>query len=1175
MQLSLMEPVCSAGKAFSARKHTIIRFAMRVSLLYMLLLAGTVSLLTAHPGKSQELHQITLTIGAGKESLEGILKGIEQKTGLSLVFPLDEVERYTAISFPKARRNVKETLDLVLRDTQLGYRQINSRTILLYVLKKESAIKEHDRYSDAPLLQEPVPVVPVQVVRGKVTDERGEGLPGVSVLLKGTQRGTVTDREGNFSLEVPDEHAVLVFSFVGYVGREVTVGDRTSVEISLEVDQKSLEEVVVIGYGTQSKELISTAITKVEGKKLEDRPVSNALQGLVGHTPGVWLQQVSGEPGTAPSVRIRGNGSITSSNSPLYVIDGFPTADGSLFNSIPASEIESVEILKDAAAAAIYGSKAGNGVIIITTKKGKAGKTRFTFDAMTGLERISKKIDMLSPEEYLEIARESVTNQGIAMPEYLVNSSLWHFTDWQDVIFRTAPVSQYKLGASGGNEKVQFNISGGYTDQQGVLRNSYMKRYNLLAGFETQLNRYLKSGINVNVSFVNERTQTPSGNNSVAGIDGVISYALSSPPIIPVWKENGDYFVVMQDAKALEAFNVGLTNPLNKLDANKRYFNRFNQLANVFFEVEPIKSLKIRTTLNAQYSNIKQNQYIEAFLAKGNLNRGNVSTPDFAQIYAQRGTNTALDLYWSNIASYDFSLNNNHNFSALAGYDVQKRDQSSVNVVPRTDANTPVAFDNTIIKNIQGALLTSGTTSQSLYVFDGLFGRLNYNFSNKYIVSTSLRRDRSSRFGPGNRSGVFSSVSGAWNIAREGFFNSEGFISELKLRMSYGVTGNDQVGGNYPWIASMSKSNYVFGGGANPARVITYLPGGFTNRSLGWERNRQTDLGIDLGFFRNRIHISADAYLRKSNTILSAAVPIINGKAASVIQNVGTVQNKGLEFDLNTQNLKGQIHWNTNLNLSLNRNLIVNLADGQTQLGNGTAGSVLPNVVRNYVGRPMGDLYLYIVEGIFNNQEELDKYPKSGTQLVGDLRFKDIDNDGRITASDMELVGNYQPNFVFGISNTISYKNFDCNILIDGTQGGEIINVLERPLATGRHRENLIGAARDRWKSEQEPGSGKFPKLGNPHGVNVNANTRFLYDASFLRIRNLSLGYNLPNSVLKKAGIQSARVFLVAQNVYTFTKFTGYNPEANAQGNNAINNGSDEGSYPLARNYSIGLHLSF
>lgn len=1151
-------------------KYYYIHIIMKVSFPIWLLFFVT-GISYASVGTAQELLHKKVSFSAQNESLKSVLTRLEKSTKVRFTYTASMI-RAQKVSIQASNQPLEQLLKQILEPLRIDYSVSGDFVILERVAERRSTTT----YLQSPVETAPIPMVGTdRKLSGVVSDDSGMPLPGVSILLKGTQKGTTTDLSGKFSLDVDGEDAILVCSFVGYMRKEVPVKGKSILTIELSPDVSSLGEVVVIGYGQQSRDLISTSITKIDGKKLENKPVSNALQGLVGQTPGVWLQQVSGQPGTSPSVRIRGNGSITSSNFPLYVIDGFPTNDGSLFNAIPATEIESIEILKDAAASAIYGSKAGNGVIIVSTKKGKAGKTRFTFDALTGLEKISKKIDMLSPEEYLEIAKESVTNQGTPMPEYLTNSSLWKFTDWQDVIFQTAPVNQYRLGASGGNEKVKFNLSGGYMDQQGVLKNTFMKRYSLLAGFEAQLNKFIKSGISINTSFVEERTQSPSGNNSEAGIGGVISYALSSPPIIPVWKDNGDYFVVMQEPKALEAFNVGLTNPLNKLDANKRYFNTFNQLASAFLEVEPIKSLRIRSTMNIKYVNIKNSQYIEAFLGKGNLNRGNISTPDLSQIYAQRGTSTDFDLYWSNVASYDFSLGKNHNFSALLGYDVQKRNQFSTNVVPRTDANTPVAFDNTIIKNIQGALLTSGSSGQSLYVFDGVFGRLNYNFSNKYILSTSLRKDRSSRFGPGNRSGIFSSVSGAWNIANEEFFDANSFISQLKLRVSYGVTGNDQVGGNYPWISSLSKSNYVFGAGSNATRVITYLPGGFTNRSLGWEKNRQADIGVDLGFFRNRIQLSADAYLRKSNTILSAAIPIINGKASSVIQNVGTVQNKGLEFDLNTQNLTGKVQWNTNLNVSLNRNLIVNLADGQTQLGNGTAGSVLPDVVRNYVGRPMGDLYMYVVEGTFNNKEDLDKYAKLGTQLIGDLRFRDVNSDGKITPADMTLVGNYQPDFVFGIGNTLTYKNFDFNLLLDGTYGGEIVNVLERPLATGRQRENLIGAARDRWKSEQEPGSGTFPKLGNPHGTNVNANTRFLYDASFLRIRNLSLGYSLPTLLVKKAGIQNARVFVVVQNLHTFTKFTGYNPEGNYQGNSATNNGADEGAYPLARNYSVGLHLSF
>lgn len=1103
-----------------------------------------------------------VSIQVRNRTFKSVIQQLQQQSGYSFV--LDNVYLRQARPITLSLKNVEilDALPLVFANQPFDY-QVEGKVV--YFSPK---LITH-------LIDAGVNVLQQRVIKGRVIDEQGNPLEGVTVRVKGTSVVSMTDADGDYEITVPNNLHLLAYSIVGFKSAELLVEGKSIVDVSLKAVISNLDEVAVIGYGTQSTRLTSTSMVRIGSEKISNRPVSNVTQALIGHTPGVWLQQVSGQPGTAPNIRIRGNGSITSGNSPLYVIDGFPTNDAGMFNSIAPSDIESVDILKDAAASAIYGSKAGNGVIIITTKKGKEGKTRFSFDALSGFESVSKKIDLLSPEQYLEIARESVANQGIEMPEYFSNPDLWTFTDWQDVIFRTAPVQSYRLGASGGTEKVRFNVSGGLLDQQGILLNSYMKRYHFKAGFDADLNRFLSVGVNINAAFSEERTQAPAGNNGVAGSAGVISYALSSPPILPVMKENGDYFIVMQEPLALQAFNTGLTNPLNKLDATKSYYYMFRQMASGFIELKPIVGLKVRSTLNVSYLNQKQDQYIEAFLAKGGLNIGNISTPDLAQISATRGNATNIDLYWSTIATYDLQLKSDHHFTTLLGYDVSTQKLFSTTVTPRTDVNTPVAFDNTVIKNVQGALLRNGSSGQSRYAYDGVFARLNYHYGGRYIISSSIRKDRSSRFGPGNRSGVFYSASAAWNASEEAFLENLAFLSTFKIRASYGETGNDQLGGNYPWVASLGTANYVFGEGTSNTRVPTYFPGGFSNRGLQWEKNRQIDIGLDLGFLNERIQLTADVYRRRSNTILSAALPIINGKASSVIQNVGLVQNKGLELDLNTRNLAGAFKWNSSLNWTLNRNLIVKLTDDQTQLGNATAGSAWPGVIRNYVGRPMGDLYMYVVEGTFNNEDDLANYPKLGTQLVGDLRFRDVNGDGTITAEDLTLVGNYQPKFFFGINNTFSYRDFDLGILLDGIYGNKVINLLERPLATGRYRENLISAALDRWQSEDEPGNGTFPRLGNPHGTNVNSNTRFLYDGSFLRIRNLTLGYTLPARAMNRLDIHYLRIFLVAQNLFTFTQYTGYNPEANVSGDSATNNGVDEGSYPLARNFSIGVNLSF
>lgn len=1137
----------------STLKRKII---MRTNIILLLMISAFLQISAATYAQ-----KITLT--KTNANIVDIFKEIQTQSGYDFIYSNRLISRAEKINITVKEASLLEVLEKCFEDQPFTY-LINNNTIVI-----KEKVHAFQRTTNVPA------VVKLAInIKGKATDERGQPLAGVSVTLNGTSLGTVTDAEGRYAITVPDADGILMFSFVGFASREIPIGNNRVIDVILSEKESSINEVVVIGYGSQSKKLISTAITTVGGDKLANRPLSNVTQALVGQVSGVQLQQVNGAPGAAPSVRIRGNGSITSGNSPLYVVDGFPMSAGD-FNSISPNDIESVDILKDAASAAIYGSRAGNGVIIVTTKKGKPGKTKFTFNSLVGFDEITNKIDVLGPEEYVEMAKESLINQGLDIPEYFTNSDLWTYTDWQDVIFRKAPLQNYQFGASGGNEKIRFNMSMGYLDQQGIVLNSYMKRYNLNAGFDAKLNKYISGGVHVLSSYTEGRDQVTRGVNTEGGVGGIIAVALSAPPILPIWRENGDYFIIFQDDEALKAFNVGLTNPLNKIHANKDYNKTFRPTASAYIEIEPVERLKIRSSFMSSLTAGKRDFYVESFLSKGGTNTGNISTPDLTQITAGRSSGTNHNVYWSNTASYDFVLND-HNFIALVGYDVSTQNNFSTSVSPRTDINTPVAFDNTIIKNVEGAILKSGSSGQNKYAFDGVFGRLNYHYKSKYLLSASIRRDRSSRFGPNNRAGVFLSISGAWNITEEGFFDFSKAVSLVKIRASYGETGNDQLGGNYPWISSLSKSSYVFGANGDDVTVVSYLPGGFTNAGLGWEKNRQTDIGVDLELFDYRLSLSIDAYNRNSNTILSASVPSINGKANVGIQNIGNVRNRGLEFMVNSKNFVGNFKWNSNVNISFNRNEITRLAPGQTQLNNATAGSVWANVIRNYVGRPMGDLYMYVVEGTFNNGEDLDKYAKNGTQDIGDLRFKDVDGDGKITASDMELVGNYQPDFTFGFGNTLSYKGFDLSVLLDGTYGGEIINVIERPISLGRNHENNLASALGRWKSENDPGSGYFHKAGTKNlGSNIGPSTRYLYESSFLRVRNVALGYTIPSTVFNKYGIQSARFYIAGQNLHTFTKFPGYNPEGNHTGDNATVNGADEGSYPLARNLSFGINISF
>ena len=1125
-------------------------FAMKLTTFIFLI--STLSLL-AGQSYSQETR---ISLNMKNVQIKDVLLKIENSSEFFFIYNNQLIDVDRNVSINVSNEKISDVLHDVFQDQQVDFQLTDRKIVIVPISTSERQAQSK--------------------VTGRVTDSSKGSLPGVSVVIKGTTNGTITDFDGNYSLNNVPANATLQFSFVGMKMQEVVVGSQSNINVSLIEESIGIEEVVAVGYGSQSKTRTATAISNIKTEKIKGLPVTNASQALVGQIAGVRLQQMSGEPGAAPVIRIRGNGSLTSSNSPLYVIDGFPTDDASLFNSINPNDIASIDVLKDAASAAIYGSRAGNGVILVTTKKGEYGKARFTANLTTGFEQVSKRYDMAGPELFVEVAKEAYTNQGKPIPAILNDPSQWKITDWQDVIFRNAPFQNYQLGASGGTDKFKFNISAGYLDQQGIIINSFMRRYSLRAAFDAKLAEKVKVGVTFAPSYEYSRAQNTKGGNTSTGTDGILADALTMPPILPVRRDNGDYFVIVQDPVLKSVFNDQLSNVLNKLDANEDYTKAFRQVANAFISVEPINGLVLQTTINTGIVTSQREMYREAFLARGNGNTGNISTPNLAQITAQRTNATNVNWYWSNTATYTKTFKNKHDITALVGYDLSNQYNYFLQADPRTDKDNPVAFTNTTIKNIQGATLTTATTGKDEYVFDAVFSRLNYSFDRKYLISASVRRDRSSRFGPNSRAGIFPSFAAAWNVSEEGFMHGLESLSYLKVRTSYGETGNDRLTGSYPWIATLTKNYTDFGVGATDARALSYGPSGFSNPDLGWEKNKQTDIGIDLGLFKDRIGFALDWYERNSNTILSSSIPAINGKATTAIQNVGNVRNRGVEISLNTKNMTGALKWNTDFNISFNRNKITELSEGMTRFGSGNV------YIRNYLGRPMGDIYAYIVEGTFNTPEDLVKYPKYGTEDVGDLRYRDVSGpegkpDGKITADDMTRVGNYQPNFVYGLTNTLSYKNFDFSLLLDGSYGGQIVNSWELGLALNRYLENTVTrVAENRWRSAENPGNGYSHKAGtNNLSSDIISSTRYVFDSDYLRIRNITLGYSLPNALSHRLMVESLRVYFTVENLYTFTNYPGWNPEGSTNGDSATSNGQDTGAYPLSRNFSFGLNLSF
>lgn len=1011
------------------------------------------------------------------------------------------------------------------------------------------------------------------VVTGSVKDGSGEPIIGATIMEKGTSNGGVTDLDGNFSIKVGD-HATLVVSYVGYERQEVPVTGKSTVNIVLTESDRTIDEVVVVGYGAIAKRSVSTAISTVKGDRIAGMPTSNVAQSLVGMSSGITLQQVNGEPGAAPAIRIRGAGSINSGNDPLYVIDGYPTTDSELFNSISPTDIDDIQILKDAASSAIYGSKAGNGVIIVTTKSGRTGKSRVSFSTQIGVNQVQRYVDVLGSKDYLDMIIEARTNNGTIgnFPGLLKlrESGDYANTDWQDEIFRNALNYRANANVTGGNENVTYHFSVNYQNEDGILLNSYYRKVNVKGGFDARLNKYVKIGVGFSPTYTKKRAQQPAGGGT-EDVTGVIAEALSYPPILPVWQPNGDYTQIAQHYTHY-GLNNQLRNPVANLLENSNDSWSIRTLTNAYIEIKPLKSLTVRSSVDLSTNSTKLDYYQSACLLGAN-ETGNKSTPNLSAIDAYRASGFGYNTYWSTTATYDHMFGEKHHLNAVLGYDFEYNSDFSVRQDDRTDADNPVAYKNTSITNVMGATLWTGSSRNTKYAFDALFGRVIYDYDSKYVVSGSLRRDRSSKFGPDNRSGLFYSGSLAWNITEEPWMKRLSWLTIAKVRTSYGVTGNDQIGTNYAWISTINTNhNVVFGNVSFPA----YYPNGYSNRELGWEKNKQVDLGIDLAFF-NRINLTVDMYRRTSDIVMPANIPDFNGIAGSVYMNSGEVENKGIEVQLNAKVLQGTFNWETTFNWSLNKNKILSLANNQKQLANGKAGTKWADVIRNYVGRPMGDMYMLKVIGTFNTEADLQKYAKKGAEALGDLIFEDVNGDKVIDTNDYQCVGNYQPDFTYGWTNKLGYKNFDLAVTIDGQVGGKVIYAAARAFTLNRYDDNVLAeSGLNRWRSAEQPGNGFSHKAGtNNLGANISPSTRYLYNADFLRIRNIALGYTMPRKLCSKIGVESVRFSMNVQNLWTFDSYPGYSVEANYKGNSATNNGVDFGGYPISRVITFGVNLNF
>ena len=986
-------------------------------------------------------------------------------------------------------------------------------------------------------------------------------LAGVNVLELGTTNGVVTDFDGNYSITVSNPNATLSFSYIGFTKQEIKLKGQTTLDIALEENLTNLSEVVLVGYGSQLKRELTGSVQTVDAQELADLPVSQVTQKLQGRLTGVQINQTTGKPGGGMSVRIRGQLSVSGGSSPLYVVDGFPISGD--ISDINPDEIDDISILKDAASTSLYGSRAANGVVLVTTKRGKVGKTTVSFNTSTGMQTVPMRgrIEMMNAVEFAQFKKEYYEDQGDPVPEIFQNPQQYEGknNDWYDALLRTAPMHNYNLTVTSNKDGFRAAVVAGFFNQEGVVLNSDYRRYSLRTNVDFELSDKVKIGFNAAPAYIIDNTPRTDGDRGT----GILFNALHTWPIMPIYDDNGELTI----QNNLPGSTGNIFNYANWVRSAQEITNRtknLNLLSNAYLEYKPIKDLVIKTSMNAEFY---QSEYF--YFSPSTATSGiNITLPTTSQSVIE----TVDDFSWLNENTVTYSKDvGEHSFELLGGFTFQqfRRDRNRIQADTFSDDRLPI---------VQGALnINRGGTYSGVqeYSLVSFLSRLTYNYKGKYLLTAAVRSDGSSRFGNENRWGTFPSVSLGWIASDEKFLENASAISLLKLRGSYGVTGNNNIG-NYTQYALINNTvNAVFNGVTAPGSAVTSL----ANPNLGWETTKQFDTGLDLSLFDNRISFVYDYYTKNTTNLLyNVQVPQESG-FTNFSDNIGEIHFWGHEFGLNTINTTGKFKWKTNANISFNRNEVVALADGIDR--------VYGDFHITQVGKPFGQFYGHIADGVYMNQQDLDSSPQvPGRSTVGSIKLVDVNGDGIITNGgdddDRAIMGNPFPDFTYGITNTIEYGNFDFSILGTGSQGNE---VLVRHIYSTANLDGVFNLLKDvkyRFRSVDNPGRGFYGTTvggGNVTGIERDwVNSRFVANASYFNIRNITLGYTIPGL---EQYFKSARLYASVQNVYIFTKYWGgpnpeisTQPDGNGDGGN-LSQGVDYSGYPIPRIFSIGLNLNF
>jgi len=1058
------------------------------------------------------------------------------------------------------------------------------------------------------------------IVRGKVKDENGQPVPGTNILVKGTSTGTASDANGDYSLSIPDGKGTLVFVFIGYTTQEVEVNGRAVIDINLKPEVISLSEIVVTGYGSQSKRDITGAVATIDSKQLLSVPATNLAQAMQGRVAGVVVGN-DNSPGGGVMVRIRGFGTIND-NSPLYVIDGTPTK-GDL-NSLNLNDIESIQVLKDASAASIYGSRAGNGVVIVTTKKGKNGTPKITYDSYYGVQNPGKNLDLLNTQQYADLLWESRRNavnigsmvngvitsptpinptsaqfgNGVTpvIPDYIFPSGAFEGdprvnpanytrdinaagfgsskflitkankvgTNWMDVIFNPAPIQNHQIGVSGATDAGRYAMSMNYYDQKGIMEYTSFKRYSMRVNTEFNLGKRVRIGENFQASYA-ERIGQPNGNNSESN---PISFAYRIQPIIPVYDIMGNF----AGTKGTDLDNS--RNPLADLWRNKDNINKTVRLfGNAYAEVDILDNLTARTQFGIDYSTFNLRDY----------------TIRDVESSESRGTNslTTTNNYestwtWYNTLTYNFSINEQHKINIIGGSEAI-RNNFEVFSASRSTFALDDLYNRYLDAGNGGTASNTGTGSDWRLASE--FAKVNYSFDSRYLLDLTVRRDRSSRFAKEFASAIFPSVSAGWRISKERFMANQNFVNDLKVRVGWGKTGNQEIGNynSFTQFGTDPRTSFYDLNGSKNASLQGYELTQFGNARAKWETTTSTNIGVDATVLKNKLDVSLDWYVRKTSDMLfPVEVQYTHGIAVNPFQNIGEMSNKGLDVALNYKGSakSGDITFNVGLNFSTYRNKVIS-TNGDPNTRYFGFSQRISSMAVTQQGYPISSFFGYQIDGIFQSDEEglahATQFGGGANNKAGQFRFRDTDGNGVIDARDQTIMGSPHPDFTYGINVSVNYKAFGLTLFGSGVQGNQIFNFVrywtDFPTFGGNRSTRMMN---DSWR----PGKtdAKLPQLKSSDVISSNPSTYYLEDGSYLRMKNIQLSYTIPSAILAKMRATRAVVYIQGQNLLTATKYSGLDPEINLRNYASGSDrqiGVDEGSYPVAKTILLGVNLTF